>query len=444
MNVQLENLPKCITTMRVEVPSEKVSEVWNKTVLEYLQHARVPGYRPGKAPRAVVERKFGKDIKEQVQKEVLTETCRNAITENKLRVLTLSDVQDVELGADKSLKYTATLITAPAFELPEYKGLAVTLAPEEVTDAEFDEALEALRDRSADFNDVTGRPVQMEDFVVIDYAGTLDGVALGEAVEGGVAKPLAGNTDFWVKMTPESFLPGFCEALLGAAPGEAREFDVEVPADFPVSQLIGRKLHYSVTVKEVKEKILPELNDDFAAKLVPGKTLEQVKEFIRADLHQRRRHENEGEKRNQIVKQLVASVECELPERYLQNEVSRVLNEIVRENQSRGVPDEVIQSGADELIASARESAHERLKGTFILLRIAEVEKITVAKQEFESSLAHLADRVQMTVEKLRKQMNDADTLDRFHEEILTGKVLDFLASNVSVSTSAPEEAKEA
>ena len=419
MNVQLENLPKCITTMRVEVPSEKVSEVWNKTVLEYLQHARVPGYRPGKAPRAVVERKFGKDIKEQVQKEVLTETCRNAITENKLRVLTLSDVQDVELGADKSLKYTATLITAPAFELPEYKGLAVTLAPEEVTDAEFDEALEALRDRSADFNDVTGRPVQMEDFVVIDYAGTLDGIALGEAVEGGVAKPLAGNTDFWVKMTPESFLPGFCEALLGAAPGEAREFDV-------------------------KEKILPELNDDFAAKLVPGKTLEQVKEFIRADLHQRRRHENEGEKRNQIVKQLVASVECELPERYLQNEVSRVLNEIVRENQSRGVPDEVIQSGADELIASARESAHERLKGTFILLRIAEVEKITVAKQEFESSLAHLADRVQMTVEKLRKQMNDADTLDRFHEEILTGKVLDFLASNVSVSTSAPEEAKEA
>jgi len=438
MNVQLENLPNCITTMRVELPAEKVTEAWDAVAKDYLQFARIPGYRPGKAPRAVVEGKFKKEIREQVEKKLITDSCREAIVEQKLKVLSLADIQGVELGQDKTLRYTATLVTAPAFELPDYQSLSVTVPSLEVTEQDIDEAIERLRDQAADFPEVTGRPAQMEDFVVIDYTGTLDGVPVHEALPA-AGKPLSENTDFWVKMTPESFLPGFCEALLGAQPGDNREFDVDVPADFPVPDLQGKKLHYNVTVKALKEKVLPALDDEWADKTVPGKTLAEMREIARTELTRHKTQETEGSKRNQIMLGLVAKVECELPEGMLATETRRILEEIIRENQSRGVPDEMIKENVNELLASAGESARQRLKGTFIAQRIAEAEKITVSKQELDQRIGALAARYQITSEKLRQQMDEAGTLDRLHEDILTGKVLDFLSSAATVTYSEPE-----
>ena len=442
MNVQLENLPNCITTLRVELPAEQVSQAWDEIARNYLQHARIPGFRPGKAPRLVVESKFKKEIKEEVQRKLLTESCREAIAEKQLRVLSLADVQDVELSPDKTLRYTATLITAPVFELPEYKGLSVTVPPTDVTDEEVKEGIERLREQAADFIDVPERTLQMDDYVVIDYTGTLDGKPVHEAVSG-AGKPLSGNTDFWVKMTPESFLPGFCEAIAGTAIGETREFDVEVPADFPVTELLGRKIHYAVTIKEIKTRVLPELDDAFAAKIADGKTLAEVETLAREELKRIKLHEAEGEKRNQIVKQLIAKVECELPESMLRSETQQMLSEIVRENQSRGVPDSVLKENSRELITSASETARERLKGTFILIRIAEKEGIKLEKQDVDRRLAGLAARHNIEPEKLRNDMDKAGTFDRFCEEILTGKVLDFLSSSVSISISTPEAAPE-
>ena len=391
----------------------------------------------------VVEAKFKKEIKEQVQKQLLTDSCREAISTHKLRVLSLADIQGVEFGADKTLRYTATLVTAPVFELPAYKGLSVTVPQVEVTEQDIDEAIERLRDQAADFVDLTDRPAQMEDFAVIDYTGTLDGAPVHEAVPS-AGKPLSGNTDFWVKMTAESFLPGFSEALVGAAVGETREFEVEVPADFPVTELTGKKLHYAVTIKAIKQKVLPALDDEFAGKTLPGKTLADLREMARVELTRHKMQEVEGEKRSQIMMELISKVECELPEGMVAAESNRLLNEIVRENQGRGVPNEVIEKNLEELVASAGESARQRLKGTFISVRIAEEEKISVSKQEFDQRIAAMAMRYQMAPEKMRKQLEQAGTLDRFHEEILTGKVLDFLASSVTVSHSAPEAATAA
>ena len=443
MNVQIENLPNCLTTMRVELPSERVAKAWAEIAKEYIQHARIPGFRPGKAPRALIEAKFKKDIQERVQSDLLSESCREAIAQEKLSVISLADIQDVEFGADKSLRFTATLVTTPTFELPEYKALPVTLPPVEVTDADVKEAIERFREQAADFNDLTGRPVQMDDFAVIDYEGTIDGQPISEVVPT-AAKPLSTNTDFWIKLTPESFLPGFSEGLLGAAIGETREFDVEVPADFPVTDLQGRKLHYTVTVKSIKEKVLPEVDDAFAGKLLEGKTLADLEKVLQSELKSQKLHEAESEKRNQIMTQLISKVECELPESLVRSETSRMLSEIVRENQGRGVPDEVIKSNSAELIASAGTSARDRLKGVFVLLRIAQEEKISVSKQEFDQRIAAMAMRQETTPEKLRKQLTEAGNMDRLHEDMLTGKVLDFLASNVSVSTSAPEAAPAA
>ncbi|MEI6560722.1 MAG: trigger factor [Verrucomicrobiota bacterium] len=436
MNVQLENLPNCITTMRVEVPAEKVSQARDAIVREYAQHAKLPGFRPGKAPRAVVETKYKKEIAEELQTRLISSSCREAIAENKLRALNISNVEEVEFAPDQPLRFTATVVTSPAFELPEYKGIKVEVAAADVTEKDIDEGIERLRDQAADFVDVTDRALAMEDFAVITYTGTIDGKPADEVVP--AAKILAANTDFWIKLTAETFLPGFGEKLVGMTTGETREFDLTVPADFAVADLASKTLHYSVTLNSIKSKVLPEVDDAFASTLAPGKTLAEVRELIRGEVTRQKSAEQENEKRGLIMKQLLSQIECELPEGLVYNETQRVLADVIRENQGRGVPEEIIREKHQELMASAGEAARERLKGTFVLIRIAEAEKLTVTREEFQRRLAMMAMRYQMPVEKLQKELEKREALESINEEILTGKVLDFLLANASVETKAP------
>ena len=171
-----------ITTLRIELGSDQVSRVWNAVTADYTKFAKLPGYRPGKAPQAVVEKKFKKQIREELEKKLLSESCREAISEKKLRVLSLSQIDDVELAEDKTMKFTATLVTHPEFELPNYKGIVVPMQSTDVADSEIEEALENLRDQAADFADLTeDRGAQMDDFVVVDYRGTVDGKSVEEA-----------------------------------------------------------------------------------------------------------------------------------------------------------------------------------------------------------------------------------------------------------------------
>lgn len=435
MNVQIENLPNCITTIRVEVPADKVSKAREAIVREYAQHAKLPGFRPGKAPRSVVETKFKKEIQDELQSRVLSDSCREAIKENNLRVLHIANVEDVEFGADQTLRFLASLVTPPQFDLPEYKGLKIEIPSSEVTEADIEEGIDRLREQAADFVDVTDRPLALEDFAIVTYTGTIDGKPVDEVVPS--AKILAGNTDFWLKLTSETFLPGFSEQLVGAVAGDTREFDLTVPAEFPVAELAGKTLHYTVTVNSIKAKVLPEADDAFAAKVVPGKTIADLRELIRGEITRQKGAEQEESKRNQIMKQLLSQVECELPEGMVRNETQRLLNEVIRENQTRGVPEEVINANQKELLTSAGENARERLKGTFLLIRIAEAEKISVTREELNRRIAMMAIRYQMPVEKLQKELEKREALDSVNEEILTGKVLDFLLANASVETAA-------
>ncbi len=443
MNVQLENLPNCLTTVRVEIPAEEGAKTWNEIANEYAQYAKLPGYRPGKAPRAIVEAKFKKEIKEEAQNRLLSNSVRDAVKEHNLRYLSVSNVEDLEFASDKSLRFTATLVTAPVFDLPEYKGIAVELPSAEVTDADIDQGIDRLREQHAEFKDVTDRVVAAEDFAVITYTGTLDGKPVDEAAPG-ASKRLSGNSDFWIKLSPDALLPGFSEKIAGAAIGETREFDIELPADFVVTPVAGKTLHYSVTLNGIKEKTLPEADDAFASSLIEGKTIAELREIARTELGRQKQFEVEQEKRNQILKQLIDKVECELPEGHVRSETHRVLTDLINENRNRGLSDDDIKEGQQELLASAAQAARDRLKATFILLRIGEEEKIAVAREEFEGRLAQMAMRYNMPADKLRKDLEKAGSLEKVHEEILTGKVLDFLASNVSVTAQAPEAATDA
>ncbi|MDR3406600.1 MAG: trigger factor [Chthoniobacter sp.] len=435
MNVVVENLPNCITTLRVEVESDKVSKVWNDVAGTYTKLARIPGYRAGKAPKAIIEKKFSKEIREELEKKLLSEACKEAIQEKGLKVISLSNVEDVEIGDDKTMKFTATLVTRPDFQLPVYKGLVVPLKSTDVTEEEIDNSLNELREQAADFADVTeDRGAQMEDFVVIDYRGTIDGAPVSEKFPKAGA-PLSGNDDFWIHMVHEAFFPGFSEALVGAKPGETRKFEIEVPAEFPVEGLPGQKIQYEVTVKQIKQKVLPALDDAFADTIVKGKTLAEVRQVAKDEIGRQKKAEAEQAKRAEIMRQLLSQVECELPIDMVRQETRRILSDIVRENQARGVADDVLKQNEQEILGSAAANARERLKGTFILLRIGEAENIKATQQEFDQRIAYLAARYEMKVDKLLKKLDERNAIDQILEEVLTGKILDFLAANASVST---------
>ncbi len=219
MKVEVENQPDSISTLRIELGPEQVAQEWDAIANSFARHAKIAGYRPGKAPRRVVEAKFKKEIQEELTKKLVSQSYRDAIAEKHLRVVSLTNVEDVQIGDDKTLRFRATVITAPDFELPDYKKISVQLPPTDVTSEEVDGAMERLREQSADFVDVQpDRPLEMEDFAVIDFEGTIDGRPIGE-IAPDASKNLHGGRKFWLRMAPDNFLPAFCEQMVGQKRG---------------------------------------------------------------------------------------------------------------------------------------------------------------------------------------------------------------------------------
>jgi trigger factor len=441
MNVVVEPLPNCLTTLRVEVEPEKVTEARESVTREFTKSARIPGYRAGKAPRMVIERKFKRQIREELERKLLGESTRRAISEKGLKVLQLANIEDVKIADDNSLSFTATVVTHPEFVLPQYKAINIEEKSFEVTDEDIEKSIEELREQAADFVSLEeDRGAEMEDFIVVDYTGTIDGKPVHELFPKG-GTPLSGNEDFWIKMTEESFFPGFCDALLGARPGDKRQFTIEVPSDFPVEGMPGQKIDYSVEVKSIMKKVLPELNDAFADSVAKGKTLAELRQLGREELERQRAGRVEGEKRNQIMRHLLSWVECELPTNLVRQETQRILSDIVKENQARGVTDEVLRESEKQLVGTAAHSARERIKGTFILMRIAEQEGIKVTKEELLGKVGMLAQRYNMGFDKMLKELEKRNGLDQISEDIMTDKVLAFLVANANVVAAAPPAA---
>ena len=435
MKVEVETQPHSVATLRIELPPEDVRKEWDAIAGNYARHARIPGFRAGKAPRAVIEKKFRKEIQDELTKKLVSKSYHEAIAEKQLRVISLTNLEDVEFGDDRSMRFRATVVTAPEFELPEYKNIPVELPPAEVTEAVVDAALERLRDQSADFIDVAGRSLQMEDFAVIDFDGSIDGVPISEIVPE-ASKNLHGGKKFWLRVAPDNFLPRFIEQIVGMNAADTRSVQVEFPADFPVTELAGKKADYAVTLNEIKEKVLPELDDAFAARLMKDKTLADLRHSVEHNLEHEKEHEIEREKEAQIVKYLQEHITFDLPPALLKNETRRALNELVHRNRERGVPDELLKGKEKELIEGAGSLAAHRLKTNFILHRIAEKEKIQITREEVDERVREQAAQYNIPVEKMRKELEEQERLDGLAEEVLLGKTLDFLKANVSIETS--------
>src|SRR5256886_8312196 len=442
MKVEVEKQPGSVSMLQIELPADEVTKEWDAIANSFARFAKIPGYRPGKAPRAVIDKRFRKEIQDELTKKLVSRSYHEAVEQEQLRVASLTNIEEIEFGEEKSMRFRATVVTAPEFELPDYKQIPVQLQDTKVSEEEVEAAIERLRDQSADLGDVAERALEMGDCAVLDFEGSIENKAISE-IAPQASKNLHGGKKFWLHLAPENFLPKFCEQLIGLKPGEPRLVIVDFPNDFPVKELAGKKADYAVTLREIKEKMLPPIDDALAAKLVPGKTLDALREMIEHDLEHAKEHDVERAKEAQILKYLHERIQVEVPPALLQNETRRALAELVQRNRERGVTDDMLKEKEKELIDGAAGLAATRLKTNFILHRIAERENIQVKKEDVDLRIKQESARYDISPEKMRKELQQKDALDDVAEQILLGKTLDFLKANVSVELAQEATVKE-
>jgi trigger factor len=440
MNVVVEAQPNCLVTLQVELPSDQVSKEWANITRDFQRQARIPGYRPGKAPRALVESRFAKDIKDELTSKLLRESLNEAIREKNLRLLSVSRVEDVEIAEDRTMRYRATIVTVPEFELPDYSSISADIAKEGVSEDSVQQWMNHLREPHATYVPVEGRPLAMGDYAVLTYAANLEGKPLGEVITEAPAQ-LQGRRNAWILMDENSLLPGFCRSLVGMEVNEEKTIVVELPADFSLVALARKKLEYAVTLHAINTKVLPEFDDALADKIEPGATVDQLRTKVHERLENLAEAHFQNAKRQAAVRFLLERVNCELPASVVAKEAGEILQDIVRDNQARGVSDDEMRKHQDELIGAAEHSARDRVRGNFLLLRVAEKEKLKVTDEDMTRRVLELAARYEIPVAKLVKDLERRNGLGPLREQILIGKALDLLAANVRVRESSSEPA---
>jgi trigger factor len=406
-----------------------VDETFESITKEFQREASLPGFRPGKAPRDMVLRKYEKDIQSEVKKKLISDSYKKAVEEQKLEVLGYPDIEEIQFSRGQPLQFAATIETAPEFELPEYKGLPVKREARTVTDADIERALDALREPQVTFNTVD-RPIQTGDVAVINYTGASEGKPLAEIAP--AAPRLAEQKSFWVDVPSTSFIPGFADQLLGAKAGDRRSVAIEFPANFMTPELAGKKAGYEVEVVEVKTKVLPPLDEAFA-KTYGAESLEKLREGIRRDLENELSFKQNKSVRNQLVGALLQRVNFELPATAVAQETRNVVYDLVRENQKRGLSREVIEQQKDQIYSAATDGAKGRLKAAFLLQKIAEKEDIKVAQEEIANRVAHLAGMYQIPADKFLKDLQKRNGLIEIFDQLQNEKVLDLLQQNAKI-----------
>ena len=385
MNVTVQSLAPCKKLMRVEIEAQKVDETFEAVTTDFRREARLPGFRPGKAPREMVLRMYEKDIKEEAKRKLISDAYRKAVDEQKLDVLGRPDIEEIQFSRGQPLQFAATIETAPEFELPEYKALPVRRELRTVTEADVDKALNLLREQRISFKTVE-RPLAAGDIAVVNFTGTCEGKPITEIAP--TAKGLTEQKGFWVEAKPGSFIPGFADQLVGAKAGDKRTVNVDFPADFVTPQLAGKQGTYEVEVVEVKEKVLPPLDEELA-KAYGAESVEKLQAGVRRDLENELKFKQEKTFRNDLVRALLGRVNFELPETAVAQETRNVVYDLVRENTQRGVPRDVIEKQKEQIYSAATHNAKERVKVQFLMQKIAEKEDIKVSQEE-------IAQRVQL------------------------------------------------
>ena len=423
MNVTMEHLAPCKKLLRVEVDKPEVDAAFESITKEFAKRARLPGFRPGKAPVHLVIKAFGGRIEEEVRRKLVSDKFHKALEEQHLEVAGQTELEVIKFARGEPFQFAVTVETAPDFELPEYKGLPVKREVRAVTEEDVERALDLLRDQRATFVDVE-RPVQAGDFAVVDYQGSCEGKPITELAP--TARGLTEKKGFWLQIEPEAFIPGFSDQLLGAQAGEQRTVQVTFPADFVTPQLAGKAGQFEVTLTQVKEKVFPELDEKFAQALGAEDT-NALREGVRRDLENELQYSLKRSTREQIVRELLRRVQCDLPESVVAKETKTVVYDIVRENTERGITRETIDQQKDQIFSYASSSARDRVKTSFILERIAGKEGLKAEPNEVGNRIVAIAQQNGIKPEQLVKQLKDRGGLEEIREQVVAQKALEFL-----------------
>ena len=435
MNVTLQSLAPCKKLMRVEIEAQKVDETFAAVATDFRREAKLPGFRPGKAPREMVLRMYEKDIQQETKRKLISEAYRQAVEEQKLDVLGQPDIEEIQFSRGQPLQFAATVETAPEFELPEYKALPIKRELRSVTEADVTKAINLLRDQRVSFKTVE-RPLSAGDIAVVNFTGTCEGKPITEIAP--TAKGLTEQKGFWVEAKPTSFIPGFADQLVGAKAGDKRTVNVDFPADFVTPLLANKKGTYEVEVAEVKEKVMPPMDEELA-KAYGAENLEKLLAGVRRDLENELKFKQEKTIRNELVRSLLGRVNFELPETAVAKETRNVVYDLVRENTQRGVPRDIIEKQKEQIYSAAAHNAKERVKVQFLIQKIAEKEDIKVSQEEIAARVQYLAGLYQIAPDKFIKDLQKRNGLIEVYDQVVNEKVIDFLAQNAKYEDVMPD-----
>jgi len=433
MNVALDYQKNCVVALEIDLPSDRVNTEWNTISKEFQKQARLPGYRPGKAPAALIATRYAKDIEEEVKTKLVGEAIREAAKTKNLKIQSVEEVELAEIAPDKTMKIRAKVVQAPEFELPNYKNISVEVAKKIVTDEDVEGTLEYLRDPHSKFDPVTDRPLAMGDYAVVTYAGSVDGEPLSQIAPKSPAQ-IQGRRNAWVLMDEGTLIPGFAKAIEGMANSEERTFTLDVPESFPLEELRNKKVTYTVTLHSINTRTPAPLDDELAAKIDPGQTLDSLRKKIRERQEESAQYQFEMAKKNAVVEKLLSLFTCELPERLVASETAYILKDIVNESQARGISDDEIKAHTEEILKNASQTASDRVRSNFLLTRIADEEKIVESDAEVYQAILEIAQRQQTPVKKLAGELARSGGINRLRDQIRITKALDLVSSGATVT----------
>ena len=427
MNV--ETLAPCKRLLRFEIDVAEVEKAFEATTKEFIKHARLPGFRPGKAPKEMVLKQFEKDIADDVKRKLIGDAYRQGIKDKNIEVLGYPDIEEIHFERGQALQFAATVEIQPEFEMPDYRGLPAKRETGGVTDEDVAKAIGVLREQSSKFNKVD-REAKESDIVVVNYSGKCEGKPLTELAP--TAKSLGEQKGFWIEVKPTSFIPGFAMQLIGSKAGDHRTVTVDFPQESVSAPLAGKKGDYEVEVVEVKEKVLPELDEAFA-KSLGADTVEKLNVGVRQDLQNEFNQRQKRTIRNQIVSTLLSRVDFGLPESLVAEETRQQVYQMVEENQRRGVPKEAIEAQKEQVYSVAQNIARERVKMGFLIRRIADREGIRAETHEVTARIAVLAQANDMAPQKYAQELEKNNRLGDVFHLIISEKVMNFLHENARI-----------
>ena len=417
-----ETVNPCQRELTVEIPADVVKAEADNIVNRYQKLARIPGFRKGKVPASIVRQRFGEEIKSDVVEALVPRYFRDEAKKQNLSPVSQPRVTDLHIQEGEPLRFKAAFEILPEFKVAPYDDIRVTTLDTTVTDEDVDSAMNNLRQQQATYTAVEEeRPLADDDFAVVSFKGT---PKEGEAD----AKPVEVD-EIMVEIGGENTIPEFSQNLRGVKSGETRTFDVKYADDFADKRLAGKSMTYEVTVKGIKTRTIPELNDDLAKELSSEfNSLDDLRNRLRDNMKAEKEHEAQHQGKDKLIEELVKRNDFPVPEAMLNDQIDLRLERGLRALAAQGMrTEDMKRMDLGRLRAGQREAALREVKASLILDRIADEEKVEVSDEELDHEIEALAAQTKQTVEQVRARLTQDGGLDRIRHRLRNEKTLDSL-----------------